>query len=187
VAGSPSYLSPWMRTLPWVAGFALIAGAVAFAVAYFGNESSSPAAPRVAAAPASSGAAAGDARKSIPFDPAAKQVAVRFLQTAVPRKRLREAWQIAHPELRQDWTLKRWLTGEIPVQYYPTGDIELATFKIDESYAGEAVIEVALLPPTTSDIKPQIFFVGLKKLHGRWLVNYFAPRTGILVPSDASG
>jgi hypothetical protein len=187
VRGSPSYLNPWTRYLPWAAGFLLIAGVVAFSIAWLGRDTSPSAKSQPAAVQQGSGAAQQDARKSVPFDPKARAVAVEFLQTAVPRKNLRAAWEIAHPELRQDWTLKRWLTGEIPVQYYPTGDVELATFKIDESYSDEAMIEVALLPPEKSEIKPQIFFVGLKKLDGKWLVNYFAPRSAISVRPSGDG
>jgi hypothetical protein len=182
--GSPTYVNPWARYLPWIAGFVLVAGAVAFSISYFAG-SDSKASP---AAPAQTGAAdVPGARKSVPFDPAARQVAGRFLQTAVPRKNLRESWTITHPELRQGYTLKDWLSGTIPVQYYPTGGVELATFKIDESYADEATIEVALLPAKGQKIKPQIFFVGLKKYKGKWMVNYFAPRSTIPIPDAGQG
>ena len=172
--------NPFTRALPWVAGFVLLAGIVAFSITYFGRgDSSSPA---QAQAPAAAPVAATESRKSVPFDPKARLVVADFLKTAVPRKNLRRSWDIVHPELKQGYTLKEWLTGTIPVQFYPTGGVELATFKIDESYEDEAVIEVALLPRKGVKIKPQIFFVGLKKHEGKWLVYYFAPRSVIPVP-----
>ena len=186
MSGSPSYVSPWVRYLPWISGFVLIAGVVAFTIAYFGSDAKSSAAAAPSAVQQRSGSAQ-DGRKSVPFDPRAREVAAEFLSTAVPRKNLRRAWEISHPELRQDWTLKRWLTGTIPVQFYPTGDVDLATFKIDESYADEAWIQVALLPRAGVEIKPQIFFVGLKKHNGKWMVNYFAPRSTIPVPDAGQG
>jgi hypothetical protein len=182
-SGNPAYLNPWARYFPWIGGLVLIAGIVAFSITYFGGgETKTQAVPRQVG-PAQQPVT----RKSVPFDPKARAVAGKFLQTAVPRKNLQASWAITHPELRQDWTLKRWLTGDIPVQYYPTGNVELATFKIDESYADEATIEVALLPRKGVKIKPQIFFVGLKKYKGKWMVNYFAPRSTIPVPDVGQG
>ncbi len=183
--------NPITRWLPWIAAFVLLAGVVAFGVAYLGGDDSEP----VAQQPQSQGAQGGEgdqgtqaARKSVPFSPAARKVAAEFLQTAVPRQNLRRSWEIVHPELKQGYTLKDWLTGTIPVQFYPTEALDLATFKIDESYANEAVIEVALLPKKGAEVKPQIFFVGLKKHNGKWLVNYFAPRSvyGANVAGDAN-
>lgn len=182
-SGSPSYLNPWARYLPWIAGLVLLAGVVAFGITYFGG-SDTTAQP---AAPQSGPADQPVARKSVPFDAKARAVAAKFLQTAVPRKNLKASYEITHPELRQGYTLEQWLSGTIPVQFYPTGNVELATFKIDESYTDEATIEVALLPAKGQKIKPQIFFVGLKKYKGKWMVNYFAPRSTIPVPDAGQG
>jgi hypothetical protein len=179
MARTPQYVNPWARYLPWLAGFVLLAGVVAFSVTYFGGDDGESV---VRVQPRNEPAEIPAKRKSVPFSDAAKKVAAEFLETAVPRKNLERSWQLTHPELRQGYTLKKWLTGTIPVQFYPTGEVELATFKIDESYADEAVIEVALLPRQGVKIKPQIFFVGLKKHQGKWMVNYFAPRSVIAVP-----
>lgn len=187
---SPRYAqNPLVRYLPWVASFVLLAGVVAFGVTYLGRDDSEPA---TQAQPQGAQGGSGEenaaaARKSVPFSPAARKVAAEFLQTAVPRENLRRSWEIVHPEMKQGYTLKDWLTGTIPVQFYPTQKLDLATFKIDESYEDEAVIEVALLPKKGADVKPQIFFVGLKKHKGKWLVNYFAPRSAIVVPQGTEG
>ena len=181
---NPAYVNPWTRYLPWIGGFVLLAGLVAFSISYFARDESTA---KPAAAPQTGPAQTVAARKSVPFDPAARAVAGKFLQTAVPRKNLRASWFITHPELREGYTLQDWLTGTIPVQFYPTGAVELATFKIDESYTDEATIEVALLPAKGAKIKPQIFFVGLKKYKGKWMVNYFAPRSTIPIPDAGQG
>ena len=38
-----------------------------------------------------------------------------------------------------------------------------------------------------SDIKPQLFYVDLKKLQGKWVVDGWEPRSSPVVPSDSSG
>ena len=52
---------------------------------------------------------------------------------------------------------REWVIGNIPVVYYPAQAIETATFKVDESYPDEAILEVAPLPKESAKIKPQIF------------------------------
>jgi hypothetical protein len=181
--------NPFTRWLPWIGAFVLLAGIVAFGVTYVGGDDADPVSQAQPQGAQNTGGEENSqaARKSVPFSPAARKVAAEFLQTAVPRENLRRSWDIVHPEMKQGYTLKDWLTGTIPVQFYPTQKLDLATFKIDESYANEAVIEVALLPKKGSGVKPQIFFVGLKKHKGKWLVNYFAPRSAIAVPQATEG
>ena len=182
--------NPIARFLPWLGALVLAGGvaAVVVAIARDGDEPRPAAQPAQQAQVQDDGAASAQVEKSVPFSPEARAVAAEFLQTAVPRQNLRRSWEIVHPEMRQGYTLKAWLTGTIPVQFYPTQKLDLATFKIDESYENEAVIEVALLPKKGVSVKPQIFFVGLKKHHGEWKVNYFAPRSvyGANVAGDAN-
>lgn len=58
-------------------------------------------------------------QQPVKLDPAARQVADKFILTAVARKNLGEAYELTHPDLRQGLTKQQWLTGNIPVQYYP--------------------------------------------------------------------
>jgi hypothetical protein len=39
------------------------------------------------------------------------------------------------------------------------------------------------VPKDGTEVKPQIFYIGLKKVEGKWLVYYWAPRSGIAIPS----
>ena len=156
----------------------LTAGVVAFTVAYFGDTGTSQETP-LSDAPAQ----VFTPRKQIPLEKEARRVAGRFILTAVARENLGESYELAHPELRQGLTKRQWLTGNIPVVYYPAKAIETATFKVDESYANEAILEVALLPKESAKVKPQIFFIGLKKAGNRWRVNYWVPRAAPAVPS----
>ncbi|HXH88005.1 MAG TPA: hypothetical protein VNI55_05300 [Gaiellaceae bacterium] len=170
------------RTAFWVGLAVLVAGVAAATIAFFGNT-----AEKVPETKSNEPAQVFTPRKQIPLEVGARRAAGRFLLTAVPRKNLAESYELTHPDLRQGLSKKEWLTGNIPVQYYPADNLEIATFKVDESYADEAIIEVALLPKKGEDIKPQIFFIGLKKVgagdSGKWKVHYFAPRAPPAIPN----
>ena len=170
-------LNQW---LPWVAGLVLVAGIVAFLVVYVGN-TAEPIESKITDRE-SVPAQVATKQKSVPLDPAARRTAGEFILTAVVRKNLGRSWELTHPELRQGLTRKEWLTGNIPVQFYPAEAIDKASFKIDESHKTDAVLEVALIPKQGAGVKPQIFFIGLKKNAGHWQVNYWAPRSSPSLP-----
>lgn len=172
------------RRVIFLGGLAvLVVGVAAFTIAYFGNTAT------VVPTPLSKEPAqVFKGRKQVPLDNQARRVAGRFILTAVARKNLGESYQLTHPDLRQGLTKKEWLTGNIPVQPYPVEEVETATFKVDESYPNEAVLEVALLPPANAKLKPQIFFIGLKKAAVgktlRWQVSYWVPRSAPAIPDS---
>ena len=113
-------------------------------------------------------------------------MAVRFIQTAVARENLEEAWTLVGPNLRGGLTKKEWLTGNNPVVPYPIDKLEVAPYKVDESYETSALIEVALLPRKGSGVRSQVFFLGLKKVGSgsrtRWVVDNWVPRASAVVP-----
>lgn len=170
------------RTTFWAGLAVLVAGVAVATIAFFGDSGT-----KVAETKSDEPAQLYKPRKQVPLDKAARRTAGRFLLTAVPRKHLAESYELTHPDLRQGLSKKEWLTGNIPVQYYPADNLEVATFKVDESYVDEAVIEVALLPKKGETIKPQIFYVGLKKVGkgpaAQWKVSYFAPRSPPAIPN----
>jgi len=170
------------RVFPWVSGLVLIAGVVAFATVYVfdGAESiESKITDRETGA-----AIVPEQVTNVALDPAARKVAGEFILTAVARRNLSRSYAITHPELRQGLSRAEWEQGNIPVQFYPADAIDTATFKIDESTPDEAVLEVALVPKKGAQVKPQIFFIGLKKVGGKWLVYYWAPRAAVSVPTQ---
>jgi len=171
------------RSITLVSGLILVAGVVAFAVAWVGDTGTSQETPL-----SNQPAQLFTPRKQVPLDVEARKVAGRFILTAVARENLGESYDLVHPELRQGLTKKEWLTGNIPVVYYPAKEIETARFKVDESYPNEAILEVALLPKETAKIKPQVFYIGLKKAGkgkaARWQVNYWVPRAAPQIPTD---
>jgi len=121
-----------------------------------------------------------------PLPQEARAVAVRFIQTAVARENLEEAWTLVGPNLRGGLTKKEWLTGNNPVVPYPIDKLEVAPYKVDESYETSALIEVALLPRKGSGVRSQVFFLGLKKVgsgsRNRWVVDNWVPRASAVVP-----
>jgi len=121
-----------------------------------------------------------------PLPKEARQVAVRFIRTAVARENLEEAWTLVGPNLRGGLTRKEWLTGDNPVVPYPIDKLDVAPYKVDESFETSALIEVALLPRKGSGVRAQVFFLGLVKVgsgsRARWVVDNWVPRASAVVP-----
>ena len=122
-----------------------------------------------------------------------RRVAGEFILAAAGRENLAKAWKLTHPELRLQCgcSYKHWLTGDIPVQYYPPNDIDTASFAVDEITPREIFMRVLLVPKKGAKVKPQVFDIGLKTngagKQKAWLVNYWAPRTQIPVPAAIDG
>jgi hypothetical protein len=127
--------------------------------------------------------------KTIKLDPVARRIAGEFILTAVARKNLRKAYGLVGPQIKQGMTLKEWMTGNIAVIPYPVSDIKFAPFKIDYSYPKHALLEIALLPTDKAQargVKPQLFYVDLKKLNGKWVVDGWVPRSSPAVPNGSA-
>ena len=123
-----------------------------------------------------------------PISAEAKRIAVQFVETAVARKNLAQAWNLVGPNLRGGLTRKEWLTGNNPVVPYPISVLDVAPFKVDQSFKDSALLEVALIPKQGSGIKSQDFYLGLVKVgHGtsaRWVVDNWVPRSSALLPRN---
>lgn len=140
-------------------------------------------------APSTSNLTAADLPKQV------RRVAGEFILAAAGRENLAKAWKLTHPELRAQCgcSYKQWLTGDIPVQYYPSKDIESASFEVAEVTGKEIFLRVLLLPKKGSTVKPQVFDIGLKAQgsgsgsKANWLVNYWAPKSSIPVPATPEG
>jgi hypothetical protein len=168
------------RRLLWaVAAVAVVTG-VALVVAL--GPDKDPAPEHFSATPAQQP----EQRVEVPLPQEARRVAVRFIQTAVARRNLEEAWTLVGPNLRGGLTKERWITGENPVVPYPIDKLDVAPYKVDESYTRSALLEVALLPRKGSGVRAQVFFLGLVKVgageRSRWVVDNWVPRAAALVP-----
>lgn len=125
----------------------------------------------------------GDARKTVKLDRSVRVVAGEFIKTAVQRKDLAAAWNLVGHELRGDLTLTEWLKGEIPVvPFLPA--LDSVRFKVDASYADDALLEVILLPRSDA-ARGQVFIIELKRRQGKWVVVSWVPRGYFAVPSRA--
>ncbi len=176
-----------VRALTWVSVLVLVAGVIAFATVKIGGDDD--AAPVAQSEPLPEGSTfTPEAPKPEPVPAAARQAAGEFILAAAGREDLKKAWKLAHPDLKRDCacTYKEWLTGDIPVVFYPTDGLEGASFAVDESTEKRVVMQVALVPGKGADVEPQAFYIGLKAVgegaQQRWLVDYWAPISATPIP-----
>lgn len=166
----------FQRSLPWLAGLVLAAGVIAVLLGFFRN-TADPIPSTFSNEPA---ALPQKTPPTVKLSPEVRRLASKFILSAVVRENLAYAWTISGPQIRGGLTFKEWMTGDIPVVPYPKEAIEIAPFKIDWSYANSALLEVALLPKKGYDIKPQLFFIELKRIgkgkNRRWVVDSWIPR-----------
>ena len=173
-----------VKVMPWIAGLVMTAALVVFLVHRWNTVNPpSPPAPAAPAKPA--------ARPKAPkLDVAGREVAGRFILTAVRRQNLAEAWTLASPTMRLGITHAEWLKGNIPVVPYPAA-IGTAPLHIVSVDARSALLEVALFPVKGSKVKPLDFFLALFKVgrgnKAHWAVDSWVPRAAPAVPLRAGG
>ena len=164
----------------WVTALLLVAGVVAFLTVRAGDDKDDEARPQANAAPAVVDTQP-EGRRGGKIPPAARVAAGEFILAAAGREDLKKAWALSHPELRDQCacSLRQWLTGNIPIPYYPVGTIETAAFSVEEVTPNRTSLLVALVPKDGAKVKGQTFWIELKKMRQgqkqRWLVNYFQP------------
>jgi hypothetical protein len=175
----------FQRALVSITAVVLVAGVVAF-LSVRASDDDNESRPTTTAAPAVVDTAAN--AKPGKLERGARVAAGEFILAAAGREDLKKAWQLSHPDLRDQCgcTYKQWLTGNIPIQPYPVDNLDVAAFETEEASPSHAVLLVALVPKDGSKVKAQTFYIGLKtrKQGGkkRWLVDYWAPYS-----ADAAG
>ena len=173
------------KYLLWVSAFVLAAGIAAVLVVFLGNTGHSE--------PQSFGSepvqTVAKPKKNIPLEKAQRELAGKFILTAVQRKRLQDAWNLVGPGLRQGITYKEWLKGTIPVIPF-LDPIKLAPIKVDISQKNYALIEVIIVP-VSKNVKSQIFTMEMirvgKGSKSHWVVNSWAPRSTPTIPNNPGG
>jgi hypothetical protein len=164
----------FQRRLFWIGGIVLGAGIVAIIVTTVWTGPKKEAAP----VPAVKGQIP-HKDKTVPPDPAAQKVGEEFIRTAVLRKNLEESYGLVAPALRQNFSLKAWESGNIPVVPYPADVTGPSRVKIEYSYKDSVLFLILLLPKKGDKTKPQLFHLGLHAFgagaHRHWLVDYWAP------------
>jgi hypothetical protein len=171
----------WQKALPWIIAVVLVGGAIAAGIIWSNTGKST-------ATPLTNQPAQDNSKvpPTVKLTPGATKVARRFIQTAVARKNLSEAYTLVTQQILQGQSLKSWNTGNIAVIPYPVDAIKYAPMKIDFSYPNEAQIQVALLPKAGAKVKSQLFIMDLVKRDGKWLVNSWVPRSSPMVPNGSS-
>jgi hypothetical protein len=181
----PNLKSPRsQRYLLWLSGLVLAGGIAAVLIVFVGNTGKSIP-QKFTRQPVDT---IEKPKKNIPLERAQRELAGRFILTAVQRKHLPEAWNLVGPGIRQGMTYKEWLQGTIPVVPYLDA-IKIAPIKVDISDKDYALIEVVILPVAKS-VKPQIFTMEMirvgKGAKRHWVVNSWAPRSVPTIPNNPS-
>jgi hypothetical protein len=153
------------RWTPWIAAAVLAAGVVAFAITKLSDSHAAPA----------------SASRAAPFTQAERSVAREFVATAVARKQLDRAWQIAAPELKQGMSPAEWRTGTIPVVPYPVSQA-VARLRVIDSSTDAAQVAIDFLPRSGTTAQAATFRLGLRKVGGAWLVSSWAPSAAVGPP-----
>jgi hypothetical protein len=109
-------------------------------------------------------------------------VAEHFIQTAVYRRHLDEAWVLAAPSMRQGMTLSDWRTGNIPVVPYPAKDVAEIKWRLDYSFKRLVGMKIALVPNPNATQSGLVASMELTSFgtgaHKRWLVDAWVPLGG---------
>jgi hypothetical protein len=110
--------------------------------------------------------------------PVERLVALEFVHTAVARKNLARAWQLAAPELKENTTREEWLSGTMRVVPYPVGQANVLLQTVN-SFTDTARFNVSFLARPGGDAKSQSFTLDLRNVDGRWLVSSWQPASTI--------
>jgi hypothetical protein len=160
-----------------LAGLVFVAGGIAFLIAYYGNTST-------VTHPGTRVGTPQDASKnppSVPLPKLARYVAGQYIVATMARKDLKLSWKLTHPSLKKGYTYKDWLSGNIPVQYYPAEAVDGASFKVQFSHPNDVLLNVYVFSKD-KNVKTQSFFIELKPAGvgaaKHWLVSYVAPSSG---------
>ena len=106
----------------------------------------------------------------------ALDTALKFVNTAVARRRVEDSYALATPGLREGLTRSQWSRGEIPVIPFPATE---ARVRVDYSYRNEVGLTLLLVPSSASKLNPMAFNMDLtargKGPERRWLVNSWTP------------
>jgi hypothetical protein len=184
------------RWLLVLGALVLAAGIVAILVTKLGNDSGTTekavppatAAPTNAAPTGPSIAAAEKAQKNIRFPTDAWNVAKQFITTAAGRKNLAQAYALADANVRGGLTLKQWMTGNIPVPYFPTAKIIRYNWKnTNFAHPRDAAVNLILVPTAKSGLTSGPFLIEVVKVgkgaKAHWLVDYFGAMRGVPLPT----
>jgi hypothetical protein len=111
-----------------------------------------------------------------------RDVAAHFIETAVYRRHLDDAYDLAAPVLRAGMSRREWRTGNIPVVPFPASQVAEIKWTLDYSFPRRLGMKVALIskpnaPETGLVAHMELMSVG-RGAHRRWLVDSWVPMGG---------
>lgn len=151
----------------------LVAGTIVFLIAHYGDPAASN--KPLPAMPETPPATPIDQK----IDKQARQVAGKFILTAVARKNTGASWELLDPSFpgKAEFTKKTWAKGYIPVVPYKVSSIAETRFHVAERFPNELTIDVAFIPKKGSSAQAEVFKLGLHRRgtgsNQRWLVDYW--------------
>jgi hypothetical protein len=126
--------------------------------------------------------------KTVKLDPSVRPLIRRFVQTAVARQNLADAYGISGPAITQGMSLKEWLTGNIAVVPFDVDSRTKVEITVGYSYADRAQLKVFLATPGRSvKNSPHSFYADVVKHDGKWFVNGWVPRWTPPIPTNPGG
>ena len=102
------------------------------------------------------------------------RISTKWVQTAVARKRVDDAWELAGPELRQGESRSEWDTGNIAV--VPFTSTGIAAWDLLYSYPGDVALDLALIGDKRQRWLSKTFTIEFRRHGARWLVASWTPR-----------
>src|SRR4051794_41366685 len=106
---------------------------------------------------------------------AASAVFDQFVQTAVRRRHVLQAWDMVTPALRAATSRAAWARGSLPVYPYPAAGLH-QQWRPSFVKGDDVLFDVLLHATNRRKVGDIAFGVEMKKLHGRWLVDSFIPK-----------
>jgi hypothetical protein len=191
----------WQQYAFFAALLILVGGVIAAIVSFVGTNTGDKIKPQYSSKPPVD---VSKVAKKVKLDPEAQKVARDFIATAVVRKNLAKAYSIVGPDIKENLTLKQWLTGDIPVVPYPADAIEAVPIQVVFSYRNVqacsetspkgtpacAMLQVYMLPKRGANVRAQSFYLGLievgKGKQAHWVVNSWVPRGAAMLPNGRS-
>lgn len=104
----------------------------------------------------------------------------RFVGTAVVRRNLDAAWELASPAMREGVSRREWRRGDLPVLPYPERAIENVDWHVGYSFDRTVGIDVMVMPKQGSGESVLVYAAELTQSgtgkSRRWLVDSWIPR-----------
>ena len=101
----------------------------------------------------------------------------RFVASAVVRRNLDAAWELASPEMRAGVTRSDWNRGELPVVPYPAEAIEAVDWQLGYVDREAVIVDVMIQPKKESGERVQVYSAQLSRDEqgDGWLVDSWIP------------